>query len=138
MKMKRIKGEKEVLAALATGFDWPPNHVEVITSDGTVKGIRFGKVRISLDNYNFIIEQEVDFDTERRHRVVAKAKGFGEQVKYFEDVYEARKHRDSFGSDADVELVESIECMVNSAGEVIGEVGPADKPIDHNGFDVPF
>lgn len=138
MKMKRIKGEKEVLAALATGFDWPPNHIEVFTTDGTIKGVRIGKVRIGIDSYSLVIEQEVDFDTEKRHRVVAKAKGFGEQVRYFEDVYEARKHRDSFGSEADVELVENIECMVNAAGEVIGEVGTNDKPVDHNGFDVPF
>jgi hypothetical protein len=136
MKLKKIKTVAEVAEAIRLIEPGRPE-VELFTVDGAVKGVRIGSAHFGIDSYSFSMHTETDREEVNRYRVLAKVAGFPDQVDYFEDHTPATEKRDAYAATAEVS-VDHVKVMINAAGDVIGEIGPAGKIVDQLGDDVPF
>jgi hypothetical protein len=136
VKLKKIKTVAEIVDALRTN-EVGRSEVELLTVDGAVRSVRVGSVHFGFENYAFTIHAETDREEANRYRVLGKVAGFSDQVDYFEDHSDACAKRDGYAESVEVTM-ESVKVMLNAAGEVLGEVGPAGKLVDHSGDDCPF
>lgn len=126
MRLNAIKTVAQVEEAIRTPVTGRA-HVELVTVDGSIRGVRIGRAHFTIESYSFAARVEVDFEEQERHRVTAKVAGFPDAVDYFEDLYAARAKRDSYPDIAEV-TIDAVKVLVNEAGEVVGEAGAVDLP----------
>lgn len=136
MKTKKIKTDAELLAALRADTKGRA-FAELVSVDGTIKGVRIGTCHIAVDSYTFTMAAETEFEELERYVVRAKVKGFPDAISYHETRGGMRSKMDSYGDGVEVDNNDGsqVQVLVNEAGEVCGLVADRDAAL---GIDEPL
>ena len=131
MKLKTIKTEREVIAAIVAGG----TSIEMTSENSNITQLRIGNLVIRSEYGSLKVMSVEEFEEATRYRVTAQVQGFEPRIEFFENYSDASEFKRSFGDGVEVTVDEDVKVLVDDDGDVVGVHADAVRPVDKDRVD---